>query len=118
VKLLSDEMWPPEIAAQLRRRGYDVAAVAERPELRGQPDSTIFAVSTEESRAIVTENVGDYRTLAQAALHHGERHSGLIFTTDRRFPRADPRTTGRIVQVLLELLTSDQDLTDREYWLN
>jgi Domain of unknown function (DUF5615) len=32
VKLLLDEMWSPEIAAQLRLHGHDVVAVTERLE--------------------------------------------------------------------------------------
>ena len=39
MKLLLDEMWSSDIAVQLRRRGHDVDAVAERPELRGKADS-------------------------------------------------------------------------------
>jgi hypothetical protein len=45
VKLLLDEMWPPSIAVQLRRRGHDVEAVAERADLRGQADDAVFSVA-------------------------------------------------------------------------
>lgn len=54
-------MWTPDIAVQLRRRGHNVVAVAERPDLRGQPDALIFAAAQSEERAVVTENVADYR---------------------------------------------------------
>ena len=118
MKLLLDEMWPPDSAIQLRRRGHDVVAVAERPDLRHQPDGVVFAAAQAEGRCIVTEDVGDYRPLGIAALREGESHPGLIFTTDRRFPRHDPRTAGRLVTALAELLSQDRELTNLEHWLS
>ena len=87
MKLLLDEMWSPQIAHQLRTRGHDVLAVAERPELRGQPDGQVFDAAQAEARATVTENVPDFRSLAATALAQGRTHAGLIFTSDRSFPR-------------------------------
>ena len=60
MKLLLDEMWPHDLADQLRRRGHYVVAVTERPHLRGQSDAFIFAAAQAEERVIVTENV-DHR---------------------------------------------------------
>jgi hypothetical protein len=117
VKLLLDEMWPPEIAVQLRHRGLDVAAVAERAELRGQPDEAIFAVAQAEGRVLVTENVADFRPLATARFQRGHGHAGLVFTSDRRFPRHDPRTVGRLVNALAELLSRSSDVQIGETWL-
>ncbi|MCL4370173.1 MAG: DUF5615 family PIN-like protein [Chloroflexi bacterium] len=116
--LLLDEMWQPEIAVQLRRRGHDVVAVAERPELRGQPDAAIFAVAQAEGRAIVTENVIDYRPLAAYEIQAGHFHAGLIFTSNRSFPRHDPRTVGHLVKALAELLSMDLESANLEYWLS
>ena len=110
-------MWPPAIAVQLRRRGHDVVAVAERPELRGQPDEVIFAAAQEEELAVLTENVVDYRPLAQERLARGESHAGLVLTSNRRFPRHDPRTAGRLVTALDLLLVSKLEITDTEHWL-
>lgn len=118
MKLLLDEMWPPEAAAQLRRRGHDVVAVAERPDLRTQEDEVIFAAAQDEDRAVVTENVADYRPIADSLLQHGRSHGGLILTTDRRFPRHDPRTLGRLIAALDALLSSATDIRGREYWLS
>jgi hypothetical protein len=118
VKLLLDEMWSPEVAIQLRRRGHDVVAVAERPELRGQPDAVIFATARTEDRTIVTENVADYRPIAVSELQQGRSHFGLILTSNRRFPRNDPRTAGRLVTALNELLSREPELTNSEYWLS
>ncbi len=64
MKLLLDEMWPPETAAQLRRRG------------------------------------------------------GLILTSNQRFPRHDPRTAGRLVTSLDELLSAGMEAANLEHWLS
>lgn len=117
MKLLLDEMWPPTLAVQLRSRGHDVAAVGERPDLRGQPDVRVFAAAQTEGRALVTENVIDFRPLAAEALSRGDPHAGLIFTSNRRFPRHDPRTVGRLVAALHVLLSSGVAVAGSEYWL-
>ena len=111
-------MWPPEIAEQLRLRGYDVDAVAERPGLRGQSDDAVFVRAQAEERAVVTENVGDYRRIATYQSPGGSIHYGLISTSNRRFPRSDSRTFGRMVSALDNVLSREADLTGREYWLS
>ena len=116
MRLLLDEMWPPAIARALRERGHDAVAVAERPDLRGQPDEVIFSEALAESRAIVTENVVDYRPLASAALRAGRDSPTLIFTSNRAHPRASRRTAGRLVMALDTLLTDEDELAG-EYWL-
>jgi len=83
VKLLLDEMWSASVAVQLRRRGHDVAAVLERPDLRGQSDAAVFSAAQTEERAIVTENVIDYRPIAAAELQRSTTHCGVVFTTNR-----------------------------------
>jgi predicted nuclease of predicted toxin-antitoxin system len=118
VKILLDEMWSPAVARQLRRRGHDVQAVAERPDLRGQPDAVVFTAAQAEMRAIVTENVVDFRPLATQALREGRPHAGVIFTRDRVFPRADRRTIGRLVSALDALLSRELDQENLEFWLS
>jgi len=117
VRLLLDEMWPPAIADQLMRRGYDVEAVRARSDLRSKPDEAIFALAQEEQRAIVTEDVSGFRPLVAEALRTRGTHAGLVLTTDRVFPRGHPRTPGRLVSALDTLLVADADLRDREHWL-
>jgi len=117
VKLLLDEMWPPAVAGALRRRGHDVVAVAERPELRGQPDDVILAVAQAEGRAVVTENVVDYLPLAAERLTRGDVHAGVILTSHRRYPRSNPRTIGRLVSALDALLSALPEGTNLEHWL-
>src|SRR6266568_1895406 len=102
-------MWSPAIAVQLRARGYDVQAVAERNDLRAGSDALIFVSAQAEGRVIVTENVPHFRRLALEVWQGGASHTGVIFTSDRSFPRGDSRTPGRMVIALDWLLTSDPD---------
>jgi hypothetical protein len=117
VKLLLDEMWSPAIAIQLRRRGWDVVAVAERDDLRGQPDPVVFAAAQAETRTVVTENVADYRLLGTYEIQRGGSHAGLIFTSNRRLPRHEPRTAGRLVTALDDLLSTEPETMNLEHWL-
>ena len=116
MKLLLDEMWTPAVASALRDRGHDVIAVIERPELRGRDDESILNLALFKGRVIVTENVADYRPLAAAAARAGRSSPGLIFTSDRAFPRESRRTVGRLVDALDALMTME-DRLDGERWL-
>ena len=113
-------MFPAVIAEQLREaHGQDVAAVCERSTLRGRPDSDIFAAAQDESRAIVTENVSDYRALAREWEGSGRVHHGVVFTTNRKFPRHRPATIGRLIAALAHLLEAEPEPTppsNREIW--
>lgn len=120
MRLLIDEMWPARLADQLRRRGHDVGAVAERDELRQRPDEIVFETALAQRRAIFTENVPDFRLLAEACLRESRDFYGLILTTDSTFPRGHPRTLGRVVRALETLLTAHprgDGLANRVVWL-
>ena len=117
MKLLLDEMYPYSIAEQLRARGHDVVAVGERPELRGAADENVFATAQDEGRAIVTDDVG-FRALEAAHRSRGERHHGVVFKTNRRFPRGRPGTVGRLVRSLDRFLSGDaQALEESSSWI-
>ena len=90
MKLLLDEMHAPRVAARLRERGHDAVAVKERAELIGMSDEDLLRAATVDERAVVTENVKDFAPLHQHISAAGQRHSGLIFTHPRRFPRSAP----------------------------
>jgi len=107
VKLLLDEMYPPVVAEQLRARGHDVVSVHDPDyrRLEGAPDEEVFAAALAEERALVTENVPDFRLLEADALARGEAHATLVFTSNRQFPRGEPGTIGRLVEALDELVS-------------
>jgi hypothetical protein len=67
---------------------------------------------------LVTENVRDYRPLEALLLaESSSHHAGLVYTTNRQFPRGDPATTGRLVLALDALLRDAPDLGDRSTFL-
>jgi predicted nuclease of predicted toxin-antitoxin system len=114
LKLLLDEMYPSHIARQLRVRGHDVVSVHESPG-SGTPDEQVLDHARSEGRAIVTENVRDYRPLAETLLAAGERHAGVVFTTSKRWPRTDP---GALIAALdQQLRSTPEQPTDSEFWL-
>ncbi|MDQ3587343.1 MAG: DUF5615 family PIN-like protein [Actinomycetota bacterium] len=106
MKLLLDEMYPYSIAEQLRARGHDVVAVGERAGLRGAPDRDVFAIAQEKQRALVTDDVG-FRSIDAEHRARGEAHHGLVFTSNRRFPRGQPRTVGQLVRALDRLVSAE-----------
>ena len=112
MKLLLDEMYTPTIAGQLRSRGHDAASIHD-PEYRmleGEPDDEVWAAAIADDRALVSENVQDFRRIEANALAHAQPVARLIFTTDRQFPRGDPATLGRLVSALDALLAASPDL--------
>ena len=98
VALLLDEMFAPGIAAELGRRGHDVVAVAAEPQLRAMTDAELYAWAAQHGRRIVTENVKDFRRLAQMQEGPAQR-PGLLFTSSRTFPRSR-RHLGPLVNAL------------------
>ncbi|MHB8431733.1 MAG: DUF5615 family PIN-like protein [Acidimicrobiales bacterium] len=61
MRALLDEQLSPQIAVLLGQAGYDVVAVAERDELAGRSDRSILEAASSEQRAVVTDNVKDFR---------------------------------------------------------
>jgi Domain of unknown function (DUF5615) len=99
VRLLLDEMFSPQIAAELVKRGHDVVAVAADPGLVGLPDEQVLEWATDQGRCLVTENVKDYQVLRRATAAQGRAHAGLLYADPRRFPR-DRRFVGALVVAL------------------
>jgi hypothetical protein len=107
VRLALDEMFSPQIAAELVRRGHDVVAVAANPGLVGLPDEQVLEWATEQGRCLVTENVKDYEALRRAAAAQGRTHAGLLYCGPRRFPR-DRRFLGALVVAVDQLIAAGQ----------
>lgn len=104
MKLLLDEMYTAAVAEQLRERDRDVIAVAERADLRGTPDEALLDWAVGEERALVTDNRRDFFPIHHQRMTRGNDHRGLILTSNRRFPRGQPATTGKLVTTLEEFL--------------
>jgi predicted nuclease of predicted toxin-antitoxin system len=120
VKLLLDEHFSPEIARRLRAQGHDVIAVKEHAELIGRPDRVHFASAPEQRRAIVTQDLGDFRPLLAASLRSGVKTYGLVCVPAR--VSLSRQAIGQVVESLAHLLRQhpgDGDLIDHggETWL-
>src|SRR5258708_20086513 len=89
VRALVDEQLSPQIAVLLRKAGFDVEAVAERPDLVGCSDRVILEVASIENRAVITNNIKDFRPIAAECLAQGRVHAGLILLPS---PRTRTRT--------------------------
>ena len=111
MRLLLDEMYPATLADQLRARGHDVVSVhdADYQHLEGAPDAEVFVAAIEDGRALLTENVADFRRLEVAALEGEAPCPRLIFTTNRQFPRGQSGTVGRLVIALDVALTEPRE---------
>jgi Domain of unknown function (DUF5615) len=109
VKLLLDEMISWRIAAESRDRGQDVvAAKRDRPGLEAGPDLTVLGAAAAERRAVVTNNVRDYRVAHARMQARGETHYGIAYTYDDRLPR-NRAAFSLWVSTLEELLTARPD---------
>jgi predicted nuclease of predicted toxin-antitoxin system len=110
VRLLLDEMIPPQVAQGLREAGCDVQAIKrDRNDLLGSADLELVRQMAVEQRAIVTNDVEDFQAIHDQFLAAGLEHHGMIFTFDATMPRTKD-AIGKWVQVLAELLTEHTDV--------
>ncbi len=117
-RLLLDEHYSEEIAAQLRGRGHDVVAAVSDPDLRGASDPEVFRWSAHVGRRIVTENVKDSRPLLLRGTAAGEPTAPLLLVPPRRFPRGRGSRAASILTALDDwLVRPDVDERPVEDWL-
>lgn len=119
MRLLLDAMLSPVIARELRARGHDVEAIAGDPERESLPDRSVMDLARAQRRAVVTDNLVDFRPLHHEAITPGgPGHFGMVFLPGGyRRTRAD---VGRIVVALEATLAAypgDDDLAGGETWL-
>ena len=119
MKLLLDEMLSPAIAQLLRSRGHDVLAVAGDRQREGMSDPEIMALARAEHRAVVTNNLRDYRPLHyEAIMAGGGGHYGMVFMPGAF--RRTKRDIGQIAAALEAKLAAyprEEDLANGETWL-
>jgi len=119
LRLLLDEMLSPVIAEQLRIQGRDVEAVKGHPLREALADHDVMDLARSERRALVTDNLVDFRPLHHEAIASGGAgHFGMIFMPGGyRRTKAD---VGRIVAALqakLDEYPGEMDLANGETWL-
>jgi hypothetical protein len=105
LRLLLDEHFSPEIARQLRDLGHDVIAVKERHELIARSDRAHFASMRDQRRAIVTQDLGDFRQLPKQAMDSNDQTYGLICVPSTIQLRRE--MIGRLVAALDRLLAEN-----------
>ena len=116
MRAILDEQLSARIAVLLRQAGYDVDAVADREDLFGRSDRIILEVACSEGRAVVTNNIKDFRPLAAEWLAQGRVHAGLIL-----LPTTRTRTRNAIaaIAVAIESVLRDHPhgLSGSERWI-
>lgn len=103
----------------LRGRGFDVVAVAERSDLRGRSDADLIDTASAEGRALVTFDVVDHLRLARTAAQVGTRHPGLVLLSPSSWT-AFVAGVGAMVRALADLVAdrpADEALADQIEWL-
>lgn len=117
MKALLDEQLSPQIAVMLRHHGYDVVAVVDRADLVTSSDRTVLEIASNELRAVVTNNVKDFRPLAAERLARGEAHGGLILLPSSRIrTRAAVAALAKAIESMLR--DNPGGLSSSERWIS
>ena len=94
MKFKIDENLPLESAKMLRDAGYDAETVRDEG-LEGKPDSRIYSVCLEESRILITLDVG----FSNILVYPPGKHAGVIVL--RLSNQSKQSVLGKIKQLLL-----------------
>lgn len=115
-----DEQLSALIASRLRESGYDVIAVTERGDLVGSSDRVLLEVASVQDRAVITNNVKDFRPLVAERLAKGETHAGLILVGQfHRSKRTRTRDAVATLTTAIEKVLKDhpEGLAGGERWV-
>lgn len=116
MKVLLDEHLSPLIALALRDRGFDAASVSERGDITSASDEVVMEVASLQERAVVTNNVKDFRPIAARRLAIGTGHAGLILLPARR--ARTRQATGYIADAVAAIMTAHpHGIPDQEHWI-
>ncbi len=111
MRLLLDEHINPEVARQLRKKGFDVLSV-EEARMREASDEQVLSFAASEKRVIVTYNIRDFQMLLLDWHRAGRHHSGIVFVSEKT---ASQKTIGPLVQALKKFLDTAPRSSD---WLS
>ena len=116
MKVLLDEQLSPQIARLLRERGLDAQAIVERTDLPHAPDHEVIEIASREQRAVMTNNVKDFRPLAAERIANGRGHAGLILHPASRGRSRD--ATGTLADAIEAVMRAHPDgIPDAEHWI-
>ncbi|MBI4574496.1 MAG: DUF5615 family PIN-like protein [candidate division NC10 bacterium] len=102
IRLYLDEDVDPQLAEDLRRRGFDVEAPAELGRL-GEKDRDQLDYAQRTARAILTHNRDDFLKLAQRFALENLSHPGILY-----IPQLAYRHLLRRVSAFLSATEGDQ----------
>lgn len=115
MRLLLDEHIDPRIAAALRRRGHEVRAVAEEPNLRGLTDPELLDHALAHREIVVSYNARDFAPLIEERLSTGVTAAAVVFVSTQAYPPAD---RGRLIAALDAFLSGHGAIASGEVrWL-
>lgn len=109
MKLLIDEMYPPTLAAAVRKIGHDVTSILDNPATRGLSDDAVYAFAVSQRRSLVTENAADFLAVLRQEVSAGRAAASLIVTTNRAFPRHSNAFIGRLARAVARFCDSHPD---------
>ncbi len=118
MRLLIDEQLSPSIAEQLRKGGFDAIHVRDAG-VAGKGDAEVLDWAAVEHRAVVTNNIQDFRPLHASRLSGRQPHYGLIYVSSTKFSLRKT-ALGTLVKALRQLMTANpaaDALLDREVFL-
>lgn len=118
MRLALDHHYSPAIARSLRDKGLDVVAAVEVG-WEAETDASMLSICAEDQRALLTNNVADFVVLARRWSAGGRSHAGLVFTSDRAFPRTQAGIGALVTAlgVLLRARPAADAFADRTHWL-
>jgi predicted nuclease of predicted toxin-antitoxin system len=116
VRLLLNEQVNPRVAAELRRKGYDVATVNDLG-TRGVSDPQQLAAAAAERRALVTYNIADFQKLLIEWSERGLTHWGIIFVSERTISQRSVGPLARALELLLKDFRDDEALLHQAIYL-
>lgn len=116
MRVLLDEQLSGQIARLLRERGLDAQAVVERVDLPQATDREVMETATREERAVVTNNIKDFRPLAAERIADGRTHAGLILLPAGRSRSRD--AVGRLAEAIEAVMRDHPDgISNAEHWI-
>lgn len=85
IRLYTDEDGDARLAEQLRRRGYNAVSCRDAGRhLQGISDEDQLAYATQEGRAILIKNIGDYARCEHDWRARDQRHGGILVVEQGR----------------------------------
>lgn len=97
----------------LQSRGIDVLSALDAKMIR-KSDEEHLKFATEQSRALYTFNIRDFRMIHAAWLANGQTHCGIVMAQQKRY------STGEQIRRMLRLLgrLTAESIRNREEFLN